>query len=90
MVEIMAAGCRALFIHLQELSSSGGSIYPVQTLDRLKERFAQIAWELGGQYTLCCYPANPNRDGTLRRIRVSTKRQDIRLRFRTACRAEHR
>jgi len=73
--------------YLQELSSSsGGMLYPVQTLDRLKESFEQIAWELGKQYTLCYYPANPNRDGFYRRIRVTTNRQNVKLRFRTGYR----
>jgi VWFA-related protein len=73
--------------YLQELSSSsGGMLYPVQTLDRLKESFEQIAWELGRQYTLCYYPPNPNRDGFYRRIRVTTNRQNVKLRFRTGYR----
>jgi hypothetical protein len=74
--------------YLRDLSSiSGGLLYPVETLDRLKETFTQIAWELGRQYTLCYYPANASRDGSLRRIHVTTNRQDVKLRFRTAYRS---
>jgi VWFA-related protein len=74
--------------YLQGVSeASGGVLYPVQSLDKLKETFAQIAWELGRQYTLCYYSTNPARDGSLRHVRVTTTRQDVNLRFRTAYRS---
>ncbi|HMG35745.1 MAG TPA: VWA domain-containing protein [Blastocatellia bacterium] len=53
---------------------TGGRVYPVKTLDELKEVYKQIADDLRSQYSLGYYPANSSRDGNWREIRVEVKR----------------
>jgi Ca-activated chloride channel family protein len=66
---------------------SGGRLYQAQTPDTLTTAFRQIADELRRQYTVCYYPANQERDGSLRRIRVTVSRPDVIIHARTSYRA---
>jgi Ca-activated chloride channel family protein len=66
---------------------SGGRLYHAESTVSLKNAFVQIAEELRRQYTLCYYPANQKRDGSLRRIRVTVAQSGIIVRARTGYRA---
>ncbi|MGA2262498.1 MAG: hypothetical protein ABSH28_13815, partial [Acidobacteriota bacterium] len=73
---------------LQDLSAtSGGRLELAGNIGSLQEAFARIAEELGRQYTLCYYPSNQARDGSLRRIRVEVNRPGIKIRARAEYRA---
>ncbi len=52
---------------------SGGRVFPVQGLDEAETAFAQVAAEIGTQYSLGYYSANKERDGKFRAIRVEIK-----------------
>ncbi len=66
---------------------SGGRLYRAETLGNLNKAFAQIARELGEQFTLGYYPANQARDGTYRRLRVEVNRADVQVQARAGYRA---
>jgi VWFA-related protein len=69
---------------LQSLcSGSGGRLESAAGAGNLEEAFSRIGEELRTQYTLCYYPANPKRDGAVRRIRVEVKHPDLTVRART-------
>jgi VWFA-related protein len=69
---------RALYqIARQEMTDlarfSGGRVFPVQGLDEAENAFAQVAAEIGTQYSLGYYSSNKARDGKFRAIRVEIK-----------------
>jgi VWFA-related protein len=64
-----------------------GRLYNAGTIACINEAFKQIADELPRQYTLCYYPANQQRDGSYRRIRVAVNRASVKIRARTGYRA---
>ena len=66
---------------------SGGTLTYAESLDAVREAFLQVARELTHQYTICYYPANPARDGSLRRIRVAVENPDLVVRARSSYRA---
>lgn len=73
---------------LQDLSTtSGGRLEQAGNIGSLQEAFARIAEELRRQYTLCYYPSNQARDGSLRRIRVEVNRPGVKVRARAEYRA---
>jgi hypothetical protein len=74
--------------YLRELADrSGGQLQRADTLAMLPQAFAAIAAELGTQYTLGYYPANRAKDGTYRKIKVKTTRNDVAIRARPGYRA---
>ena len=52
---------------------SGGRVFPVAGLDEAENAFAQVAADIGTQYSLGYYSANKLRDGKFRAIRVEVK-----------------
>lgn len=52
---------------------SGGKTFPVADLRDARTAFAQVAAEIGTQYSLGYYPTNKTRDGRFREIRVQVK-----------------
>jgi VWFA-related protein len=53
--------------------ASGGRIFPATDLRDARAAFAQVAQEIGTQYSLGYYPANKARDGRYRAIRVEVR-----------------
>ncbi len=53
--------------------SSGGRAFSAGDLREARAAFAQVAQEIGTQYSLGYYPANKARDGRFRAIRVELK-----------------
>jgi VWFA-related protein len=51
----------------------GGKNFPVASLRDAQAAFAQVAKEIGTQYSLGYYSTNQNRDGSFRTIRVELK-----------------
>ena len=73
---------------LQDLANkTGGQVIRADTLESLPAAFARIAAELRTQYAVGYYPTDKNRDGTYRKIKVTTKRKDISVRARPGYRA---
>jgi VWFA-related protein len=73
---------------LQQLAdSTGGRLFHAATVDGIDDAFAQIATELGHQYSLGYYPSNRAPDGRYRRIRVEVDRPDTQVRGRSGYRA---
>jgi Ca-activated chloride channel family protein len=73
---------------LQELSDvSGGRLEKASDIVSLQEAFAVIARDLREQYTICYYPSNQARDGSLRRLRVEVDRPGANVRARAEYRA---
>jgi VWFA-related protein len=70
--------------------STGGRLFHAETLSTASEAFAEIGRELNGQYTICYYPTNQARDGSLRKIAVAIDRPDVTLRTRSSYRAPSR
>lgn len=69
--------------YLKELErKSGGRLVRADTLASLPDAFAKIAAELRTQYAIGYYPANRNRDGKYRKIKVTTARKDVVVRAR--------
>ena len=66
---------------------SGGRLLRADTLASLPDAFAQIAAELRTQYAIGYYPTNKNRDGTFRKIKVTSSRKGVKLRARPGYRA---
>jgi VWFA-related protein len=52
---------------------SGGKTFPTANLQDARRAFAQVAQEIGTQYSLGYYPTNKARDGSFRRIRIEVK-----------------
>ena len=53
--------------------ASGGRNFAAATLQEARAAFAQVANEIGTQYSLGYYPTNKNRDGKFRTIRVEVR-----------------
>ena len=53
--------------------ASGGKNFAAATLNEARGAFAQVANEIGTQYSLGYYPANKARDGSFRQIKVETR-----------------
>jgi Ca-activated chloride channel family protein len=53
--------------------ASGGKTFPAADLVDARKAFAQVAQEIGTQYSLGYYPSNTSRDGSFRQIRVEVK-----------------
>ena len=68
-------------------NKSGGHVLRADTLGSLPEAFAKIAAELRTQYAVGYYPTDKKRDGTYRKIKVTTTRKDISVRARPGYRA---
>ncbi|MBA2339550.1 MAG: VWA domain-containing protein [Pyrinomonadaceae bacterium] len=52
---------------------SGGKTFPTVDLQDARRAFAQVAAEIGMQYSLSYYPTNKDRSGRFRKIRVEVK-----------------
>src|SRR5688500_11100012 len=66
---------------------SGGRLLRADTLSSLPDAFAQIAAELRTQYAIGYYPTNKERNGTFRKIKVTSSRKGVKLRARPGYRA---
>ena len=66
---------------------SGGRLLRADTLASLPDAFAQIAAELRTQYAIGYYPTNKDRNGTFRKIKVTSSRKGVKLRARPGYRA---
>ena len=53
--------------------ASGGRNFAALSLNEARAAFAQVALEIGTQYSLGYYPANKTRDGSFRQIKVETR-----------------
>jgi len=53
--------------------ASGGKTFPAADLVDARKAFAQVAQEIGTQYSLGYYPSNTSRDGSFRQIRVEVR-----------------
>lgn len=74
--------------YLIELANkSGGRVTRADTLRSLPDAFRNIAAELRTQYSLGYYPANKSKDGTYRKLKVKTSRQDVSIRAKPGYRA---
>jgi Ca-activated chloride channel family protein len=63
--------------------TSGGKAFAARTLQEARAAFAQVANEIGTQYSLGYYPSNKTRDGRYRQIKVelrSVKDSSVRAR----------
>jgi hypothetical protein len=69
--------------YLDQLASkSGGHVLRADNLGSLPAAFAKIAAELRTQYAIGYYPLNKNRDGSYRKIKVTTTRKNVSVRAR--------
>ena len=66
---------------------SGGRLLRADTLASLPDAFAKIAAELRTQYAIGYYPTNKDRNGTFRKIKVTSSRKGVKLRARPGYRA---
>ncbi len=74
--------------YLIELANkSGGQVLRADTLGSLPAAFAKIAAELRTQYAIGYYPVDKKRDGTYRKIKVTTTRKNSSVRARPGYRA---
>ncbi len=74
--------------YLLELANkSGGRLLRADTLGSLPDAFAKIAAELRTQYAIGYYPIDKNRDGTYRKIKVTSARKNVSVRARPGYRA---
>ena len=74
--------------YLLELANkSGGQVLRADTLGSLPAAFAKIAAELRTQYAIGYYPVDKKRDGTYRKIKVTTTRKNLSVRARPGYRA---
>jgi VWFA-related protein len=53
--------------------TSGGRAFAAGNLQEARAAFAQVANEIGTQYSLGYYPSNKTRDGHFRQIKVETR-----------------
>jgi VWFA-related protein len=51
----------------------GGKTFPTRDLRDARAAFAEVATEIGTQYSLGYYPTNKTRDGRFRAIRVEVR-----------------
>lgn len=59
---------------MEELAkNTGGKTFPVAELREARSAFAQVAQEIGTQYSIGYYSDNQKRDGAFRRIRVELR-----------------
>jgi len=58
---------------------TGGRVIEVRDEKKLQEAFDQISEELRSQYTLGYYPANKNRDGKFRKIKIETAQKGLKV-----------
>ncbi|HWN11615.1 MAG TPA: VWA domain-containing protein [Pyrinomonadaceae bacterium] len=69
--------------YLMDLANkSGGQLLRADTLGSLPAAFAKIAAELRTQYAIGYYPVDKKRDGTYRKIKVTTTRKNTSVRAR--------
>ena len=61
---------------------SGGKLVRADTIGSLPDAFGKIAAELRTQYSLGYYPANKDRNGHYRKVKVSTTRKEVAIRTR--------
>lgn len=54
-------------------TNSGGKAFPINDLTEARAAFAQVAQEIGMQYSLGYYSNNQKRDGAFRKIRVELR-----------------
>ena len=74
--------------YLLELANkSGGRVLRADTLGSLPDAFAKIAAELRTQYAIGYYPTDKKRDGTYRKIKVTSTRKNVSVRARPGYRA---
>lgn len=74
--------------YLLELANkSGGQVLRADTLGSLPAAFAKIAAELRTQYAIGYYPIDRQRDGSYRKIKVTTTRKNTSVRARPGYRA---
>jgi hypothetical protein len=66
---------------------SGGRLLRADTLASLPDAFARIAAELRTQYAIGYYPTNKERNGTYRKIKVTSVRKGVAVRARPGYRA---
>ena len=65
---------KAARFEMEELAkNTGGKTFPAAELSQAKAAFAQVAQEIGMQYSLGYYSNNPKRDSTFRKIRVEPR-----------------
>ena len=69
------------------VEKSGGRLLRADTLASLPDAFAQIAAELRTQYAIGYYPTNKEKNGTFRKIKVTSSRKGVKLRARPGYRA---
>ena len=69
---------------------SGGRFVATPGGPALRDAFANIADELGHQYTLAYRPLNQARDGKWHKLEVKISRPDLLVRTRKAYRAQKR
>lgn len=62
---------------------TGGRTIRLKSVKEIESAFDQIARELRAQYLLGYFPSNLRHDGSFRRIRVSVRRHNCRVRTRT-------
>lgn len=61
-------------VEMEKLATqSGGKMFPIEELREARAAFAQVAAEIGTQYSLGYYSNNQKRDGTFRKITVQLK-----------------
>ncbi len=62
--------------------NTGGTVFFPHSSNNLAEAFTTIDQELRSQYNLTYVPTNKKKDGTLRKIEVEVKADDVRIRHR--------
>ena len=62
--------------------NTGGTVFFPHSSNNLAEAFKTIDQELRSQYNLTYVPTNKKKDGTLRKIEVEVKADDVRIRHR--------
>ena len=72
---------------LELANKSGGQVLRADTLNSLPDAFAKIVAELRTQYAIGYYPIDKQRDGTYRKIKVTTTRKNVSVRARPGYRA---
>ncbi|HEY0099152.1 MAG TPA: VWA domain-containing protein [Pyrinomonadaceae bacterium] len=69
--------------YLNELAQkSGGKLTRADTLERLPAAFKEIAAELRTQYAIGYYPSNPVKNGSYRKIKITSTRKGANVRAR--------
>ena len=61
---------------------TGGRVFRVDRKHPLSDAFKQIEDEMRSQYAIAYTPANPNRDGTFRRLDVKTRSKELKVQAR--------